>query len=114
MQTIQKSTETGKRIVREFSVFQWKNIKLSPGKTWITYGKHSYTRSYPQYAQKSTTSVVQQKACQVRMFVLEFVIKSQIKGKKEMVCRKVAFLDKSFKVDDLAGNAVKQVKEMHY
>ena len=78
----------------EFSVFQWKNIELSPRKRRITREEHSYTRSYPQYPQKSTTSVVYKKRCQVRMFVLGFVIKSQIKGKKEGVSRKVTFLDK--------------------
>jgi len=78
----------------EFSVFQWKNIELSPRKRRITREEHSYTRSYPQYPQKSTTSVVYKKRCQVRMFVLGFVIKSQIKGKKEWVSRNVTFLDK--------------------
>ena len=84
----------GKRRLIDFSVFQWKNKKLSPGKTWKTRGKHSYTRSYPQYPQKSTTSVVRKKACQVRKFVLGFVIKSQIIGEKVGISRKATFLDK--------------------
>ena len=91
----------------DFSVLQWKNIKLSPEKIRITRGKHSYTRSYPQYPQKSTTSVVQQKACQVRMFVLEFVIKSQIKGKKQGVSRNTTFLDKCSNVKRFASKCHK-------
>jgi len=78
----------------DFSMFQWKNIKLSPEKTQITRGEHSYTRSYPQYPQKSTTSVVHENSCQVRKFVLEFVIKSQKKVEKEEVRRNTTFLDK--------------------
>ena len=77
-----------------FFAFCGRNTKLSPEKTRITRGEHSYTRSYPQYPQKSTTSVVYKKRCQVRMFVLGFVIKSQIKGKKEGVSRNATFLDK--------------------
>ena len=98
----------------QFSLFQWKNVKLSPEKTRITHGKHSYTRSYPQYSQNRTTSVVQEKCCQVRMFVLEFVIKSQIKGEKQMSCRDEAFLDKWHCCKNLPVNAWKQGKEMHY
>ncbi len=67
------------------------------GKTKKVRRKRSYARSYPQYAQKSTTSVVQEKACQARKFVLEFVIKSQKGEKKSKVflCRvfvKIKFL----------------------
>ena len=91
-----------------------KNTKLSPIKTVKTLEKQSYTRSYPQYTQKKTTSVVQDKGCQVRKFVLGFVIKSQKKGKNQMFSRDTTFLDKYGKINDLAVNTGIERKEIYY
>ena len=82
-----------------------KNTELSPEKSVKTLGKQSYTRSYPQYAQKKSTSVVREKSCQVRKFVLGFVIKSQKKGRKEIACRKTVFLDNWVQFINLPVNA---------
>lgn len=57
--------------------------------------KHSYARSYPQYTQKSTTSVVYGTGCQGRKFVLGFVIKSQKNTKIKVSLLNTTFLDKS-------------------
>ena len=92
----------------------WKKTELSPGKTSRTLEKQSYTRSYPQYAQKSTTSVVHEKRCQGRKFVLEFVIKSQKKGGRENGHPKNTFLDNIQKMHDLAVNTGKAGKERNY
>ena len=93
-----------------FFAFCGRNTKLSPEKTRITRGEHSYTRSYPQYPQKSTTSVVQQNGCQVRKFVLEFVIKSQKKAEKKEVRRNTTFLDKRFYYERFGSKCYKTSK----
>jgi len=46
--------------------------------------KCGYARSYPQCEQLYTTGVVYLDPCQVRMFVLVFVIKSQKQAKNEL------------------------------
>ena len=82
-------------------------MKLSPEKTRITRGEHSYTRSYPQYPQKSTTRVVYENSCQVRKFVLEFVIKSQKKAEREEVRRNTTFLDKRIYYEEFGSKCLK-------
>ena len=72
-----------------------------------TYVKQSYTRSYPQYAQKKSTSVVREKSCQVRKFVLGFVIKSQKKRKRGELCRQMTFLDKTKTETGFASKCLK-------
>ena len=114
MQTVQKEKFYGRKQKTHFRLLLWKKQKLSPEKTSKIVEKQSYTRSYPQYAQKRTTSVVHENRCQVRKYVLEFVIKSQIKGNGKMFCRETAFLDKRHKMPNLPVNIEKQPKERNY